>query len=52
MGDECLQMEMKEAAMRNYEKAVALCPKLKEAWRKIRKLDKEMKGNADNKKIS
>ena len=43
MGDECLRMEMKDAAMRNYEKAVALCPKFKEAWTKIKKLEKEMR---------
>ena len=43
MGDECLKHGMKEAAMRNYEKAVTLCPKFKEAWTKIKKLDKELK---------
>ena len=43
MGDECLKHDMKEAAMRNYEKAVALCPKFKEAWQKIKKLDKDLK---------
>ena len=42
MGDECLKLEMKEAAMKNYEKTVALCPKFKEAWKKIKKLEKEM----------
>ncbi len=42
MVDECLKLEMKEAAMKNYEKAVALCPKFKEAWKKIKKLEKEM----------
>lgn len=42
MGDECLKLEMKEAAMKNYEKAVALCPQFKEAWKKIKKLEKEM----------
>ena len=42
MGDECLKHDMREAAMRNYEKAVALCPKFKEAWKKIKKLDKEL----------
>ncbi|MBO4984616.1 MAG: AAA family ATPase [Bacteroides sp.] len=42
MGDECLKHNMKEAAMRNYEKAVTLCPKFKEAWKKIQKLEKEM----------
>lgn len=36
MGDECLKHDMKEAALRNYEKAVALCPKFKEAWKKSR----------------
>ena len=44
MGDECLKMDMKEAAMRNYEKAVTLCPKLKEAWTKIKRLEKKMLG--------
>ena len=43
MGDECLNLGMKEAAMRNYEKAVALCPKFREAWTKIKKLEKEIK---------
>ena len=43
MGNECLKYDMKEAALRNYEKAVALCPKFKEAWKKIKKLDKEMR---------
>lgn len=43
MGDECLKHEMPEAAMKNYEKAVALCPKFKEAWKKINKLDKQLK---------
>lgn len=42
MGDECLKHDMKEAAMKNYEKAVTLCPKFKEAWKKIKKLEKEM----------
>ena len=43
MGDECLKHEMPEAAMKNYEKAVALCPKFKEARKKINKLDKQLK---------
>ena len=43
MGDECLKADMPEAAMRNYEKAVALCPKFKEAWQKIGKLDKALR---------
>ena len=42
MGDECLKHDMLEAAMRNYEKAVSLCPKFKEAWKKIKKLEKNM----------
>lgn len=42
MGDECLKHDMQEAAMRNYEKAVSLCPKFKEAWKKIKKLEKNM----------
>ena len=46
MGDECLKLDMKEATMRNYEKAVVLCPKLKEAWKKIKKLDKELRGRS------
>lgn len=44
MGDECLKMDMREAALKNYEKATVLCPQLKEAWKKIRKLEKEMLG--------
>ena len=43
MGDECLDLGMKDAAMRNYEKAVTLCPKFKEAWTKIKKLEKELR---------
>ncbi len=43
MGDECLKHDMPEAAMRNYEKAIALCPKFKEAWTKIKKLEKVRK---------
>lgn len=42
MGDECLEHGMKEAAIKNYNKAVTLCPKFKEAWKKIKKLEKEM----------
>ena len=45
MGDECLRLDMKEAALKNYEKAVTLCPKFKEAWTKIKKLDKELRRN-------
>ena len=44
MGDECLRQDMPQAALKNYEKAVALCPKFKEAWTKIKKLEKEMLG--------
>lgn len=43
MGDECLKHGMKEVAMRNYDKAVTLCPKFTEAWKKIKKLEKEMR---------
>ena len=43
MGDECIRLGMKDAALRNYEKAVTLCPKFREAWTKIKKLDKERK---------
>lgn len=43
MGDECIKAKMPDAAMRNYNKAITLCPTLKEAWRKIKKLEKEMK---------
>ena len=42
MGDECLKHDMQEAAMCNYEKAVSLCPKFKEAWKKIKKREKNM----------
>lgn len=38
MGDECLRLDMQEAALKNYDKAIALCPTLKEAWKKIKKL--------------
>ena len=44
MGDECMKHDMPEAAMKNYEKAVTLCPKFKEAWKKIKKLEKDMLG--------
>lgn len=44
MGDECLKHGMKEAAMKNYDKAVALCPTYKEAWKKIKKLEKDILG--------
>ena len=43
MGDECQQHQMFEAAMRNYDKAVALCPSHKQAWIKIRKLEKMLR---------
>lgn len=42
MGDECLKLDMKEAALKNYEKAVTLCPGFKEAWTKIKRLEKNM----------
>ena len=43
MGDECQQHQMFEAAMRNYDKAVALYPGHKQAWSKIRKLEKMLR---------
>ena len=43
MGDECVRHEMLEAALRNYDKAVALCPQYKEAWKKIKKTEKMIK---------
>ena len=43
MGDECLKHNMPEAALRNYDKAVTLCPQYKEAWKKIKKTEKMMK---------
>ena len=43
MGDECLKHDMPEAALRNYDKAVTLCPQYKEAWKKIKKTEKMMK---------
>ena len=43
MGDECLKHNMLEAALRNYDKAVTLCPQYKEAWKKIKKTEKMMK---------
>ena len=43
MGDECLKHNMTDAALRNYDKAVTLCPNFKEAWKKIKKLEKKMK---------
>lgn len=38
MGKECEQEGMRDAAIRNYEKALALCPDLPEAKRRIKKL--------------
>ncbi|MCR4766071.1 MAG: AAA family ATPase [Bacteroidaceae bacterium] len=43
MGDECLKHNMPEAALRNYDKAVTLCPTYKEGWKKIKKIEKMMK---------
>ena len=40
MGKECEHEGMKEAAIRNYEKALQLCPDLPEALRRIKKLKK------------
>jgi ATP-dependent exoDNAse (exonuclease V) alpha subunit len=38
MGKECEREGMRDAAMRNYEKALTLCPDLKEAKKRIKKL--------------
>ncbi|MFA6719410.1 MAG: AAA family ATPase [Prevotella sp.] len=38
MGKECEREGMREAALRNYEKALALCPDFPEAQRKVKKL--------------
>lgn len=43
MGDDCLKHNMPEAALRNYDKAVTLCPGYKEAWKKIKKVEKSLK---------
>lgn len=43
MGDECLRLGMKDAALKNYDKAVTLCPQLKEAWKKIKRIEKRKK---------
>lgn len=40
MGKECEHEGMREAAARNYEKALALCPELPEAKRRLKKLKK------------
>ena len=38
MGKECETEKMREAAIRNYEKALALCPDIPEAKRRLKKL--------------
>ncbi|MDT3386275.1 MAG: AAA family ATPase [Bacteroidota bacterium] len=38
MGKECEREGMREAALRNYEKALALCPDFPEAQRKVKKI--------------
>ena len=40
LGKECEKENMKEAALRNYEKAISLCPDLPEAKRRIKKIKK------------
>ena len=40
MGKECEHEGMREAAIRNYKKALQLCPDLPEALRRIKKLKK------------
>lgn len=42
MGKECEHEHMHEAAIRNYEKALTLCPELPEAKRRIKKLKKKV----------
>jgi len=43
MGKECEHEGMREAAIRNYEKALQLCPELPEAKRRMKKLVKSCK---------
>jgi len=43
MGKECEHEGMREAAVRNYEKALQLCPDLPEAKRRLKKLKKQDK---------
>ena len=43
MGKECEHEGMREAAIRNYEKALKLCPELPEAKRRMKKLVKSCK---------
>lgn len=43
MGKECEHEGMREAAVRNYEKALQLCPYLPEAKRRLKKLKKQVK---------
>lgn len=43
MGKECEHEGMREAAVRNYEKALQLCPHLPEAKRRLKKLKKQVK---------
>lgn len=42
MGKECEMENMREAAIRNYEKALALCPDIPEAKRKLKKLKRQV----------
>lgn len=41
MGKECEREGMKEAALRNYQKALELCPEHPEAMRRIKKIEKK-----------
>ena len=47
MGKECEMEKMREAAIRNYEKALALCPDIPEAKRKLKKLRGKAKPNTN-----
>ena len=42
MGRECEREGFKEAALRNYEKALHLCPEIPEAKRRLKKLKKNL----------
>lgn len=43
LGDMCLNENELEAGMKNYNKAVEICPDYKIAWNKIRRLEKKLK---------
>ena len=49
LGDQCLEEHMLDAALKNYDKAIRLCPSLKSAWERIKKAEK-LKVTAKKKK--